>query len=223
MKLTKIPFTIFLVIVSIVFIFAAKGYFFLIRPSYVERVVLSRSLGNPKAAIKIVEYTDFQCPACARGSLMIKRYAQAYPSKIFLQFRHFPLSMHRHALEAHLYSQCAAEQEKFWPYQDLLFEQQKQWRDLAAVDPYFKELAHQVGLNLKALDSCLNNEEGKSVIMQERMEGEEMGINSTPTYFLNGKMIIGHKNLEEELKKSLGIKDANPPSKDKGSSVTKTP
>lgn len=165
----------------------------------------SRTKGNPGAAIKIVEYIDFQCPSCAMGAQKIKEYMQKYPDKIFLDMRYFPLDMHRHALVASKYAECAGRQDKFWAMHDLILEKQKSWTELTNVAPVFDIYAKENGLDMGKLKACLSADTVDQVIQRNRKEGMDIGIRSTPTYFINGKMVVGIKLLQEELDQLLGI------------------
>lgn len=164
-----------------------------------------RTKGNPGAPIKIVEYIDFQCPSCAMGAQKIKEYMQKYPDKIFLDMRYFPLEMHRHALVASKYAECAARQGQFWPLHDLILEKQKIWTELTNVAPVFDIYAKESGLDMGKLKACLSADTVDRVIQRSRKEGMDIGIRSTPTYFINGKMVVGIKLLQEELDQLLGV------------------
>ena len=161
----------------------------------------SRAKGNPQARVKIVEFIDFQCPACAYGVKYLKTFFEQHPNDIYLQVRYFPLTnMHHHAMISALYSECAARQGKFWDLNDLMMPQQSQWAQLISPEPVFKAMAAQVGMNIEQLNACLISDEARKVINDEKSLGQSIGIGSTPTYFINGKMVVGTKSLEETLK-----------------------
>jgi len=161
----------------------------------------SRAKGNPQARVKIVEFIDFQCPACAYGVKYLKTFFEQHPNDIYLQVRYFPLTnMHHHAMISALYSECAARQGKFWDLNDLMMPQQSQWAQLISPEPVFKAMAVQVGMNIEQLNACLISDEARKVINDEKSLGQSIGIGSTPTYFINGKMVVGTKSLEEILK-----------------------
>lgn len=161
----------------------------------------ARSKGNPEARVKIVEYIDFQCPACAFGIKYLKSFIEAHPNDIYLQVRYFPLTnMHHHAMVSALYSECAARQGKFWALDDLMIPQQSQWAQLISPDPVFQAMATQVGMNIDQLNTCLASDDARKVINDEKSVGQSLGITSTPTYFINDKMVVGTKSLQEVLK-----------------------
>lgn len=167
-------------------------------------VVASRTKGNPKAKIKITEYLDFQCPACAKGALLLRDYIKKHPSEIFLEVKYFPFaSIHEHTIQATSYVECAARQNKFWDFQYPLLERQKDWAKALKPEFIFQDIARQVGLDMPRLDVCLADENVTAAINRDRADGKSLGIESTPTYFVNGKMIVGHKTLTAELEKML--------------------
>jgi len=168
--------------------------------------VLARSKGNPKAELKITEYIDFQCPACARGAKTLHEITVKYPAKIYLEMKYFPLGQsHQHAMISALYAECTARQDKFWAFVDPLLEKQSLWAKLTNAEPMFREIAQAVRVDLDQLNSCLVEKGVEEAILKERDFGKTLGIKSTPTYFINGKMVVGAKSLQEELDKHLGL------------------
>ena len=168
-------------------------------------MTINRSKGNPKAAVHIIEYIDFQCPSCVKGALMLKGYLQKYPSQIYLEVRYYPITkIHQYALKSALYAECAARQNKFWPFQDLLAQGQSQWSRLLNVDSTFRAMAKEANLDMAKLESCISDEKVKEVIFKEKTEAKAFGVDSTPTYFVNGKMVVGIIELQKELNTFLG-------------------
>ena len=162
---------------------------------------MARTKGNPEARVKIVEYIDFQCPACAYGVTYLKTFFGQHPKDLFIQVRYFPLTnMHSHAMISALYSECAARQGKFWALDDLMIPQQSQWEQLISPDPVFQSMAQQVGMNIGQLNTCLVSDDARKVINDEKSLGQSLGITSTPTYFINNKMVVGTKSMQDELK-----------------------
>lgn len=162
---------------------------------------MTRAKGNPQARVKIVEFIDFQCPACAYGIGYLKTFFAQHPNDLYLQVKYFPLTnMHHHAMISALYSECAARQGKFWALDDLMIPQQQQWAQLISPDPVFQSMAVQAGINIDQLNSCLESDDARKVINDEKSLGQSLGISSTPTYFINNKMVVGVKSLQDELK-----------------------
>jgi protein-disulfide isomerase len=173
--------------------------------SLAGKVESARAKGNPKARVKIVEYLDFQCPACATGAIFLRELMKKYPSDIYLQVKFFPISnIHEHAIHSATYAECAARQNKFWIFKDQLIDRQSQWSRLLNADSVFREIAREVNLDFPKLEACVDDEKVKIAILREKADGKTLGIQSTPTYFVNGKMVVGHKFLKEELKNYFG-------------------
>ena len=190
--------TLVLLLVVMALVAGAKMYF---APHKAEiNLQTARAKGNPQARVKIVEYIDFQCPACAWGIKYLKTLFDKYPNDLYLQVRYFPLTnMHRHAMISALYSECAARQGKFWVLDDLMIPQQTQWAQLINPEPVFQSMASQAGMDTSQLNSCLASDDARKVINSEKSLGQSVGISSTPTYFINNKMVVGTKSLQEEL------------------------
>lgn len=165
-----------------------------------RNLIKARMKGNPKAGLRVVEYIDFQCPSCAKGSKILGRYLKEYPEKISIELKYFPLAMHSHAFKSAYYAECAARQGKFWPFHDLLIERQKQWRVLKDAEPTFQNMAKEIELDSIELEACLQDKQVTEKIMKDRNEGQLLGVKSTPTYFINKKMVVGSKFLEKKLK-----------------------
>ncbi len=166
---------------------------------------LPRAKGNPQAPLKIVEYMDFQCPACARGAFFLDDLLKNKPDEVYMEVRYFPLEgNHRHALRSARYAECAAQQGKFWDVAHLLFKRQSEWKDLINADPVFEEITKSVQLDMNKLDVCLANEATTDALVKDKQEGQSRGVRSTPTYFVNEKMVVGSNSLEEELMDFFG-------------------
>jgi len=175
--------------------------FFLTPKNVGINVQEERAKGNPNAKVKIVEFVDFQCPACAYGITYLKKFFDQHPNDLYIQVKYFPLTnMHRHAMISALYSECAARQGKFWALDDLMIPQQSQWEQLISPEPVFQSMATQVGINVDQLNTCLASDDARKVINDEKSLGQSLGIASTPTYFINNKMVVGTKSLQDELK-----------------------
>jgi protein-disulfide isomerase len=180
----------------------AVGAKYFLAPKKMEiNLQTARAKGNPQARVKIVEFIDFQCPACAYGVTYLKTFFDQHPNDLYIQVRYFPLTnMHHHAMISALYSECAARQGKFWELDDLMIPQQSQWAQLISPEPVFQGMAEQVGMNIDQLNACVASDAARKVINDEKSMGQSLGISSTPTYFINGKMVVGSKSLQDELK-----------------------
>ena len=163
----------------------------------------ARMKGNPKAKVHIIEFADFQCPACAQGSVYSKKIMTDHPDLIYLEMKYYPLAMHRHGAISAQYAECAARQGQFWPFQDKLFEQQKVWEIFIDPRPAFELIAKDLKMDVGNLQACGKDEKILAVIEKDKTQGKNLGVNSTPTYFVNEKMLVGVKSLSEELEKYL--------------------
>lgn len=199
---------------AVVLVFCVVGglgaYRFLaFRPRHVVAVaevrVPVRVKGDAAAPVRIVEYTDFQCPACSRASDALEGLMKKYSGKIFLEHRHFPLPQHSRSLRASVFAECAAGQGKFWPFYDVLFRSQKSWAEMVSVDSYFSELAVSMGLDGSLLSVCVNSPEANMTVRKDKEDGSALGVRSTPTFFINGKMVVGDQLLLAEVENILGL------------------
>lgn len=197
-KLSKKDSTVLIVVLAVAVVIGVK-YFADASRGQIEKGIKARAKGDPKAAIQIVEYIDFQCPACAQGAQYLKQCLRKFPDKFYLEMKYYPLGMHRHAFVAAQYAECSAQQNKFWPFHDLVVERQNQWRDLQSATDTFRQIAQEAELDLKRLDVCLQDERVYRVILEEKQKGTMLGVKSTPTYFINEKMVVGYRSLGTEL------------------------
>lgn len=164
--------------------------------------------GNDQAKVVIIEFSDFQCPYCARATATVKQIEKTYGDKIKFVYRDFPLSFHKNALKAAQAAECADDQGKFWEYHDLLFEKQAEWRESEEVNKIFKKYGKDLNLNSKEFDKCLDSEKYKDEVLKDQKDGQAAGVEGTPAFFVNGRLISGaqpfsvfQKVIDEELKK----------------------
>ena len=160
------------------------------------------SIGDSKAKVTIVEFSDFQCPYCRMfyeetyGQLK-KDYIDT--GKVRLVFKDYPLPFHPSAQPAAMGGQCAAEQGKFWQYHDKIFsEQQKREADPSKVSTTItfsvndiKSWAAQVGVNTAQFNSCLDSGKYKNNVQADTDLGNTYGVSGTPSFFVNGTLLVG--------------------------------
>ena len=199
----KLKATIFLVVVAVALVFVLKNSWFISGHQSVS-VSNLRSKGNSRAAVQIVEYIDLQCPACANGAVILRDLMGRFPDKIHIQIKYFPLvTVHAHSIRSAVFTDCAALQGKFWPFYDRLMDRQGLWSKLPVADPEFYNIATEVGLDRQTLETCVADPKIPERIYKDKEAGSSLGIQSTPTYFINGKMVVGTKLLQEELNRLL--------------------
>lgn len=148
-----------------------------------------QKIGSDSAKAKLVEFSDFQCPACKTVEPAIKNVLLTYSDKIQFIYRHFPLPQHTHAKQAATLAEAAGEQGKFWEMHDKLFETQNQWSDLSDATAFFLGLARDLNLDEAEIKERLSRNTFKSKIEDDIAEARSLGVNSTPTFFLNGKRL----------------------------------
>jgi protein-disulfide isomerase len=140
-----------------------------------------------KAKVVIVEYSDFECPFCARHHPTLEDIMDDYTNgEVAWVYRHFPLSFHPEAEPSALASECAAEQGKFWEYADALFENQTQLSEA-----YYKSLAKELGLKTAQFDDCFDTAKYQDVVDADMASGRAAGVSGTPATFINGVMVTG--------------------------------
>jgi len=166
----------------------------------------ARSKGDQDAPLRILEFVDFQCPECARGSKLIRSYMMQYPKSIFLAVKYYPLGELNSMVSA-LYGECAAEQGKFWQMHDSLFDRQGQWRTLREAKSLLNTIARDAHLDINELDLCMKGDNAQSVVLAERMLGEAHFVKSTPTYFVNDEMVVGVEALRKQLEAFFSKQD----------------
>lgn len=199
---SKLRVTILVVTVSVIVVLAVKS-FLGVAPHDTRSPAEMRAKGNKNAPIHITEFIDLECPACARGAEYLARMMATHPEAIRLDLKYFPLPSHRHGFLAARYTECAARQGKFWPFHDALIERQANWSRLMDATPAFALIAQEVALDTGKLNACLNDKSVDAFIQQSHLEGEQRGVKSTPTYYVNGKMVVGMQSLEPELERLL--------------------
>ena len=145
--------------------------------------------GDPNAPVTIVEFSDFECPFCARF------YSQTYgqivdqyvdTGKVKLVFRDFPLSFHAQAQKAAEAAECAGEQDKFFEMHDLLFE-----RGVAGGIASFKSMATSLGLDTTEFNTCLDSGAMASEVQEDFSDGQRLGIQGTPGFLIDGQLVSG--------------------------------
>lgn len=148
------------------------------------------TLGNPDAPIIITEFSDFECPYCARAArdtLPDLKTNYIDTGKVALVFKNYPLPLHRYAMSAAQAAECAYQQDKFWEYHDVLFAHQEELQKKALFD-----YAEEIGLNMDEFEACYDDPRIKASIQLDTQEGDNKGITGTPTFiFSDGSKLEG--------------------------------
>ncbi len=148
-------------------------------------------LGSEGAAVRVVLFSEFDCPYSARAAPLARQLHDEYGEEIVIAFRDFPLGFHETAQKAAEAAECADEQGMFWEYHDRLFETQGA-HDVADLKGYAAEL----GLDTAAFDSCLDSGEMEGEVAKDLAAGGAAGVSGTPTFFVNGEPIVGAQPFE---------------------------
>ncbi|HEY0964505.1 MAG TPA: thioredoxin domain-containing protein [Candidatus Paceibacterota bacterium] len=143
--------------------------------------------GNPESTVTLVEYSDFQCPACASFHPAVKEVIDQYGDKIRFEYKHYPLPIHSFAQQAAIAAEAAGQQGKFFEYHDMLFINQKQWSSAAAPGAFFRQYAQELGLDMEKFDRHLKSSVLRDAVRADMSEARELGLTGTPTFFLNGE------------------------------------
>ena len=151
----------------------------------------SPSKGSISAPIEIIEFSDFQCPYCLRADPTVRQVLDTYGNRIRFVYRHYPLPNHPFARPAAEAAACAGEQGKFWPYHDLLFANPSKLSDAD-----LKQHAAGLGLNAAQFNGCVDTHKLKAEIDADLKAGENAGVNGTPAFFINGRMLSGAQPFE---------------------------
>lgn len=156
-----------------------------------EDATLSAETDQTKS-VTIVEFSDFQCPACKAAYPLKEQLFTNFPGEIEFVFRHYPLtSIHPNALLAAQAAESASQQGKFWEMHDLLFERQTEWEALTNDEARstFLSYAQEIGLDEQLFSEALESDTVKSLVQQDINSGDQLKVNATPTFFVNGKKV----------------------------------
>ncbi len=157
--------------------------------------------GPPNAPVTIVEFSDFQCPFCKQALPTLQRIQATFGDQVRQVYRHSPLPNHPAAFAAAAASDCAHEQGRFWPYHDLLFANYQ-----TLEPPRLKEYARAVGVDAKKFDACFDSGQSSEAVVEDLEDAQRYGVASTPTFFINGRMVMGavsYEALEQIVRQEL--------------------
>ena len=156
--------------------------------------------GAADAKVTIVEFSDFQCPACKATNPLVEKVANLYPDQVRVIFRHFPLSsIHSNARLAAQATEVAAQDGKFWEYHDLLFAEQLTWSQLEKKEEYIEQLAsyaEELGIDKDNFLERIESDHIKSLVTEDLTAGGRLNINATPTLYVNGQPISASQLMQ---------------------------
>ena len=158
----------------------------------VEVAATDPAVGSNTATVTIIEFADFQCPYCGRVAPTIKKVRDTYGDKVRVVWKDFPLTqIHPQAFKASEAAHCAGEQGKYWEYHDRLFANQQ-----ALMPDDLKKTATELGLDGGKFASCLDSSKFSERVRDGVAAGTRLGVNSTPTFYVNGRLLSGAQPYE---------------------------
>lgn len=167
------------------------------------------TIGSSSAKVSLVEYSDFQCPACAAYNPLVGQILTEFDGKIFYAYRFFPLNqVHKNGMISAQAAYAAHKQGKFKEMEDMLFSTQTDWAEKDNPQDIFIEYAKKIELDVDKFREDMNSDEAKNKIQKDSSQGTNIGVNSTPTFFLNNNKIENpgtydnfKKLIQDELSK----------------------
>jgi protein-disulfide isomerase len=152
----------------------------------------SPAQGPANAPIELVEFSDFQCPFCFRAHPTVQQVLNTYSGKVRFVYRNYPLPNHPNARPAAEAAQCANEQGQFWPYHDRLFADQARLSDAD-----LKASAAALGMDAGRFNACFDSHKYTARVDADFQAGNEAGVNGTPAFFINGRLLSGAQPFDE--------------------------
>ncbi|MEM3126610.1 MAG: DsbA family protein [Candidatus Woesearchaeota archaeon] len=193
------------IILIIVIVGGLWYYFFFSMPTYEHEIVPKPIKGNPDAKVKIVEFSDLQCPACRAANPVAKQIVDEYGDNISFEYKHFPLrQIHPFAQLAAEASECANDQGKFWEYVDYVFSNQQQ----GLQKKNLKIFAERLKLDTKSFNACLDSGAKRDLVEMDYQDGIQKNVGGSPTFFINEKELESWRYdafkaaIDAELQKS---------------------
>lgn len=147
--------------------------------------------GDVQSQVTVVEFADFECPACASAAMSMEAAKAKYGDRVLFAFRHFPLSFHKKAMPAAIYAQCAGRQGKFWEFHDALFSAPRQLEDAD-----LRERAVKLGFDVEKMKSCVIDPAIRSEVEADMALAKEIGVSGTPSFYINGRLHEGSFDID---------------------------
>jgi predicted DsbA family dithiol-disulfide isomerase len=153
---------------------------------------VSPAKGATKAAVTIVEFSDFECPYCVEVQDTLKQIGERYAGDVRFVFKHLPLEGHRNSFPAARAAYCAGEQDRFWQFHDALFAAGN-----LSPPEVFEQIAVDIGLGVARFRACVNSEQSRAAVLKDLETARSLRIDSTPSFFVNGRLIKGALSFAE--------------------------
>jgi protein-disulfide isomerase len=142
--------------------------------------------GNRQSKVTLIEYSDFQCPACAMYEPIIQQLSKEFGDNLALVYRHFPLPQHQHAKPMAYASEAAGLQNKFWEMHDMIFAKQSEWTNEKDATETIQKYAKDLGLDVAKFTADFQSKSLREKTDTKFAETSRVGLSHTPTFFLNG-------------------------------------
>lgn len=206
---------ILLAVVAVTVVILLFGIFMLgrtggVRPAIEDQVVAidyskGQKVGSDSAKVRLVEFSDFQCPACRVAFPEVDNLIKSNPDNFQFVYRHFTLPQHKNSKKAAVLAEFAGTQGKFFEMGAKLFETQPEWDELADPSEFFVDLAVELGLDKDAALTALLENQRLEIITADVNEGNQIGVDSTPSFYLDGRRLNLNpgKSLTEVVREEL--------------------
>jgi protein-disulfide isomerase len=159
---------------------------------YEVNLAAAPAKGADEAPVTIAEFAEFQCPFCQDVNPTLQQIEERYKGRVRFVWKHLPLvSIHSHAMDAAVAAEAAKNQDRFWEYHDKLFANQKR---LESDD--LRRYAQELGMDLARFDRDRQDPELKAKVQEDMAEATALGVRSTPTFFINGRLVSGAMPFE---------------------------
>lgn len=162
----------------------------------------SNKITTPFAKLTLVEFGDYQCPACGAAYPVVKDLLKTYKTKLNFVFRNFAF-LGQESTWAAEGAECAGEEGKYWEYHDYLYANQRGENEGAFTKDKLKAFAKTLNLDSEKFDKCLDLDKYLDKVLNDASDGKNLGVDSTPTFFLNGEIILGVSDLKSKIDQKL--------------------
>jgi protein-disulfide isomerase len=169
--------------------------------------------GSDSAVVQIMEFSDFECPYCARFATIQMpdiRQRLIATGKVRWTFMHFPLQGHQKSPTAHLAAGCANAQGKFWPMHDMIYQYQDEWVESGNPERALADYARRIGLDQAQYQQCMDQRTAWGTVLADKHLGDSLSVGSTPTFYLNGRMMPGVPTADELVRVADSLALARP-------------
>ncbi len=158
--------------------------------------------GSDSAQVQVIEFADFECPACGQFATLIEPDVRAHlvdSGVVSIRFVDFPLSMHRNTWNAHRAAWCAGDQDKFWQMHDAIYQNQDRWNSEATDNPdnVLAGVAQGIGLNMDEYNKCVKDKKYQAQIQANETLAENQHLDQTPTFVFGSKVIGGYETYDQ--------------------------